>query len=220
MTAGPHSPGAGPDPAGPGPPDRPGSGTDGRQLRRRRNREAVVEALLDLYREGNLRPSTEEIAARSGLSPRSLFRYFDDVDDLTRTAIGRQQERVEHLFPVDVGPDQPLGERVEGLVAQRFRLFDAIGDAAVVARLRLPFQPVLAEQIHQNRVLLRSQIEQLFASELSAMPAEHGARVLAAVDVLTTFEACRQLLGDQGLTPEQARAVTGQALLILLGSSP
>ena len=69
MTAGPHSPGAGPDPAGPGPTDRPGSGTDGRQLRRRRNREAVVEALLDLYREGNLRPSTEEIAARSGLSP-------------------------------------------------------------------------------------------------------------------------------------------------------
>ena len=43
--------------------------TDGRQLRRERNREAVVEALLDLYRDGNLQPSSEEIAARSGLSP-------------------------------------------------------------------------------------------------------------------------------------------------------
>src|ERR1035438_5413311 len=69
-------------------------GTDGRQLRRRRNRETVVDALLDLYRDGNLRPSTEEIAARSGLSPRSLFRYFDDVDDLTRTAIRHQEHRV------------------------------------------------------------------------------------------------------------------------------
>ncbi len=201
-----------------GPVDAPAS-TDGRQRRRERNREAVVEAMLDLYHEGNLRPSTEEVAARSGLSPRSLFRYFDDVDDLTRTAMRRQQERVQHLFPVTVPPSDPLDVRIGALVEQRFRLYDAIGDAALVARLRAPFQPRLAEQVRQNRALFRGQIERLFAPELAAMPDGRGARVLAAADVLTTYEACQQLTTDQGLSPEAARTVLVEALTSLLVAS-
>ena len=55
-----------------------GEETDGRRLRRALNREAVVDALLSLYDEGNLRPGTDRIAERAGISPRSLFRYFDD----------------------------------------------------------------------------------------------------------------------------------------------
>jgi TetR/AcrR family transcriptional regulator, regulator of autoinduction and epiphytic fitness len=208
---------------GNGPPDgsddEDSTSTDGRQLRRQRNREAVVGALLDLYHEGNLRPSTEEIAERSGLSPRSLFRYFEDVDDLTREAMRRQQERVQHLFPIPVSEDRPLGERVCALVDQRFRLYDAIGLSAVVARLRAPFQPVLAEQVHQNRTLFRGQIERLFAPELAALPEARAARVLAAADVLTTFEACQQLTVDQGLDRDGAHTVISEALTTLLRSS-
>jgi AcrR family transcriptional regulator len=200
-------------------PGEAGAGTDGRQLRRERNREAVVEALLDLYHDGNLRPSTEEIATHSGLSPRSLFRYFDDVDDLNRAAMRGLQQRVEHLFPVTVTHDRPLDVRVAALLEQRFRLYDAIGNAALVARLRSPFQPVLAEQLRQNRALFRGQIETLFASELAALPEGRAARVLAATDVLTTFEACRLLTEDQGLSPEAARNVLGDALATLLGSA-
>ena len=55
---------------------------DGRHARRDRNRLAVVDAMLELYVEGNLDPSSDEIAERAGLSPRSLFRYFEDLDDL------------------------------------------------------------------------------------------------------------------------------------------
>src|SRR6185437_733480 len=93
---------AGVDAAGVGPPgvDSTGAGAagvdsagDGRRLRRDRNRMAVVDALLDLYGESNLRPSTAEIADRAGLSHRSLFRYFDDFDDLCREAICRAEQR-------------------------------------------------------------------------------------------------------------------------------
>jgi AcrR family transcriptional regulator len=191
---------------------------DGRQLRRRRNRDAVVEALLDLYQEGVLQPSTEAIAARAGLSPRSLFRYFEDVDDLTATAMRRQQARIRHLVPVGVDPDQPTAVKIGALVEQRFRLFDALGTAAVAARIRAPFHPPLAELVRQNRAFLRSQIERLFAPELATLPTDRAAGVLAAADVLTTFEAHRQLLDDLRLDPPRARAVLNQALLTLLGA--
>jgi AcrR family transcriptional regulator len=193
--------------------------TDGRLLRRERNREAVVEALLDLYREGNLRPSTEEIATRSGLSPRSLFRYFDDVDDLTRTAVRRQHERAQHLVAIGAGPDEPLAHRVDTLVTQRFRLFAAVGNAAAVARLRAPFQPVLDLEVRRNRAFLRAQIAELFAPELAGMAEDRAAAALAATDVLTSFESCRLLLGDQALSAARARAVVAVGLLAILGPS-
>jgi AcrR family transcriptional regulator len=196
--------------------------TDGRQLRRERNREAVVDALLDLYREGNLQPGTEEIAARSGLSPRSLFRYFDDVDDLTRTAIRHQEHRVMHLVPIEVGPDRPFEDRVAALVDQRFALFEAVGHAALVARLRAPFQPVLADEVHLHRVFLRSQVAALFEPELVVMDkavAGSGDDALAAADVLTSFESCQLLRQAQGLGPSRARAVVIAALAALFDAS-
>ncbi|MFI0528109.1 MAG: TetR/AcrR family transcriptional regulator, partial [Ilumatobacteraceae bacterium] len=89
---------------------------DGRHARRDRNRLAVVDAMLQLYAEGNLDPSSDEIAERAGLSPRSLFRYFDDLDDLVRGAIGRQHERLLPLARLDVSVDSPLAARVARLV--------------------------------------------------------------------------------------------------------
>jgi AcrR family transcriptional regulator len=190
--------------------------TDGRLLRRERNREAVVEALLDLYQDGNLRPSTEEIAARSGLSPRSLFRYFDDVDDLTRAAMQRQQERVQPLVPIDTEPGASLEVRVRSLVEQRFRLFDMVGNAAIVSRLRSPFQPVLATQQRQTHAYLRKQIALLFTPELAAMETAAARAVLTAADLMTTFEAYQLLTGDQAVAPAEAQALICAGLMLIL----
>src|SRR3546814_2134204 len=73
------------------PPDASAT-TDGRSLRRDRNRMAVIDAVLALYDSGNLAPSSDDIAERAGTSVRSVFRYFDDVDDMLRAAIGRRSE--------------------------------------------------------------------------------------------------------------------------------
>jgi AcrR family transcriptional regulator len=190
--------------------------TDGRQLRRARNREAVVEALLDLYRDGNLRPSSEEIAARSGLSPRSLFRYFDDVDDLIRAAIRSQESRVLPLVAVAADEDAPLATKVAALVDQRFVLFDAVAHAATVLRLRSPFQPVLAAELTQNRKFLRAQVRRLFAAELAGMEDARATSALAAADVLTSFESYQHLVRHRAMSGAMAKAVMGNALTAIL----
>ena len=41
-----------------------------------------------------------------------------------------QNERSQHLVPIGAGPRDPLAHMVDALVAQRFRLFDAVGNAA------------------------------------------------------------------------------------------
>lgn len=188
---------------------------DGRRLRRDRNRDAVVRALLSLYNEGNLNPATEEIAARSGVSARSLFRYFDDVDDLCEAAIEQQQLDVRHLFPVAVGADEPFAVRVAALVRQRGELFETVESVATVSRLRAPFQLVVADRLTHGRSQLRQQLAMLFAHELSAMPDDVAAMRLAAADVITSFESWRLLRDDQRLTRPKAAAAVVEALTAL-----
>jgi AcrR family transcriptional regulator len=188
---------------------------DGRRLRRDRNRDAVVRALLSLYNDGNLNPSTEEIAARSGVSARSLFRYFDDVDDLCDAAIQQQQDDVRHLLPLDATPDQAFADRVAAVVHQRGELFEAIESVATVSRLRAPFQLLVADRLTQGRAFLRSQLVILFAAELAAMPEQIAAARLSAADVATSFEAWRLLRDDQRLTSQRAMAAMAESLTVL-----
>ncbi len=192
---------------------------DGRRARRDRNRAAVVDALLGLYREGNLAPSSVEIAGRAGLSPRSLFRYFDDIDDLARAAIARQSEQVWTLAEIDVSPDEPLDARIETFVQTRVRLFEAIGAVGRVARLREPFQPLVARQLGDARAMLRGQIPAVFGPELGALATDAADELVAAIDVLASYEAYRLLRFDQELSSERAGAVLRATIDRLLGGA-
>lgn len=203
------------DPDTPDNPDNPDT-SDGRHARRERNRLAVVDAMLSLYHEGNLEPSSDEIAARADLSPRSLFRYFDDLDDLVRVAVSRQYERVRALAELDLSTDATLAARVDRLVQQRLRLIAATSSVGRVTRLREPFQPLIAEQLTEGRRLLRAQVKRLFAPEFAAMSSGRAATALAAIDVLTSFEAVQLWRDDQTLSPAQIVATLTDSLTRLL----
>ena len=189
---------------------------DGRRIRRQKNRASVVDALLDLYRDGNLRPSSTEIAERAGLSSRSLFRYFDDVDDLMRAAVRRQQQRALPLLAIDAGADAPLADRVVALVEQRFKLFEAVAPAATVSRLHAPFQATIATELAQGGAFLRAQLLETFGTELAALGPPRSSFTLAALDVVTSFESFQLLRYDQALAPHRAKAAMAGAIEALL----
>ena len=193
--------------------------TDGRRAWRDRNRLAVVDALLDLYAEGNLRPDAQEVAERSGVSRRSVFRYFDDRDDLDRAAIERQQQRVMHLVEIPSIGEGSLPERIAGLALQRVTLFEQLGAAGRVSRLRAPFHTVIAGQLEQSRRFFRRQLERQFAPELGHMDNAAKGETLSAADVLCSFESYDFLRG-RGLEPAKISAAMRRGLAALLGCEP
>jgi AcrR family transcriptional regulator len=185
---------------------------DGRRLRRTNNREAVLDALGELFAEGNYQPSTADVAERAGLSLRSLFRYFDDVDDLYRAAIERALDAARPLLDVGVAAGAPTDVKIERVVAARMRLYDEIEPAARAARGCAHRHEVVAAQIAESRSFLRHPLATLFAPELRAAPPR-----LAAVDVLLSFESHPLLRRAHRLSrPKTAAALTG-ALRALFG---
>jgi AcrR family transcriptional regulator len=194
---------------------------DGRHVRRRRNRDAVVDALLELYREGNLAPSSDQIAERAGLSPRSLFRYFDDVDDLSRAAIRRQHELLDHRAELHLDGSIELSERITRFVEHRFDLFEAMSWVGTVTRVRAPFQPMVADELRKARAYLRTQLGDIFAPEFGAMAATDRASVLAAADALCSYESYHLLRHDQHLSRPKATSAIAAALhRLLAGKDP
>jgi AcrR family transcriptional regulator len=185
--------------------------TDGRVERRERNRAAVVEALLDLYRQGQLAPSADAIARQAGVSPRSLFRYFDDLDALIREAVRQQKAHLAPKMAFEVDPGLPFDERLAQLVAARLDLYEAMGAVARVARRVAHQQPPVADELGRIRAVLRDQVAEAFAPELAARRGGAGAEALAAADVLISWEAVDLLRSIHGLdrTGIAAALVTG-----------
>jgi AcrR family transcriptional regulator len=140
---------------------------DGRRLRRQQNREAVIDALLASFRDGVYQPSSSEIAQRAGLSPRSLFRYFDDIDDLHRAATTRELRRARPLLEIGVGREAPTDAKIRALAVARVRLFEQTVPSATAARIAAHRYPVLAAELANRRSFLRAQIAELFAPELA-----------------------------------------------------
>ncbi|HEX7135952.1 MAG TPA: TetR/AcrR family transcriptional regulator [Iamia sp.] len=193
---------------------------DGRTARRERNRDAVVTALLGLYRDGVLSPSADEIAARAGVSARSIFRYFTDVDDLASEAVARQAEHLMPLLALDIDPGAPLDERIDAFVAARLRLLAGMGEVARVARLRASQQPIVASGLKQIRATLREQVVTVLGPALADRPDDERQAVLAAADVLCSWEAHDLMRNDQGLGAKATGAAMTLALRRLMADVP
>jgi AcrR family transcriptional regulator len=190
--------------------------TDGRRLRRSRNRDAAVDALLAIYREGRLDPSAAEIAERAGLSPRSLFRYFDDVDDLVRAAIERQTQIVFPALERRVDAHLDTDARITQFVDLRLALFDTVGRVGRVTRLHAPFHDEIRSNLAVMRTYLRRQVELTFAAELARHDADQRRATIAALDVLCSYESVELLLDDQGLSQAQTHATLVRGVTALL----
>jgi AcrR family transcriptional regulator len=188
---------------------------DGRKRRRTQNRDAVIDALVTLIGSGRFDASATEIAEHAGISPRSLFRYFDDTDDLLQAAVARHHELARPFLQLDVRPDEPLARRIAAVVVARAQLWDAIEPSARVARMRAPVNPTLAAELARNRALQRAQLQQAFAPELEAMGADEARATLAAVEVLCSFESHDLIRNDQQLPAGVAEMALVRALTAL-----
>lgn len=177
---------------------------DGRRARRDRNRAAVIDALFALLEEG-VRPSTEEIAARAGVSISSLFRYFDSIDDLQRQTIEVHFDRFGPLFDVPSIGVGDLEGRITRFVDARLELHTAVAPIARLARARAFDQPVIADTLAQARRSLASQIREHFAPELVTVSKDDADQAADAIDGLTSFEAWDLLSNTHGRSAEHLR---------------
>ncbi len=187
---------------------------DGRTARAERTRAAIVEAHLALISEGDLRPTGERIAERAGISLRTLWTNFKDMETLFE-ASGEELLRQQDAAYRPISPALLLAKRVDAYCRQRARLLQLIAPSARAAQMREP----VSQQLRRNRLKhvdrVRDEVEQLFATELEQAGA--GRDQLVNALVATSMWPNWSLLRDGlGLGVDQARAVMTRTVAALL----
>jgi len=171
---------------------------DGRTQRGERNRESIIEALLSCYADGILRPSVEEVAARAGVSARSVHNHFDDVEALRAEVAQRQAERFAR-FVTAVDSSGSIAARVEQIVSQRAAFFEGVTPVRRAALLSVAESPIIAANLARLDRALRRQLERAFPG----LPADD----LDAVDALVSWDAWNRLRTAQGCSVSRARRI-------------
>jgi AcrR family transcriptional regulator len=189
--------------------------TDGRSARSQRTREAVVDALLALIRDGGPRPTAREIAERANISLRSVYVHFDDLEDLFLAAAQRQMAIVATMI-VPISPQLALAERVETMCNLRGRIFEEVGPVWRAAQLQAPFSPTLSSLLRRVRNNSREGLAALFEEELAAFdPATRKVR-LAALDAAVSEESWDLLRKVHELNFADACHVLVETTMLLL----
>jgi AcrR family transcriptional regulator len=183
---------------------REGATIDGRRARRERNRSAVIDAMFSLLGEDGS-PAVEAIAATAGVSVSSVFRYFDNLDDLLRETVSRYFERYEALFEIPAIGEGDLPSRIDRFVAARSELYETTAPIARVARRRAPEHARIGETLDGVRRTLSAQARRHFAPELTARRGAEADDIIALVDSMTSFEAWDLLRTAHGRSPHQIR---------------
>ena len=191
---------------------------DGRTVRAERTRQALVEALLGLLDAGEPKPTAAEIAARAGVSERSVFQHFPDREALLE-AVAREQYRrvVPTLVPVD--SSLPLSERIDQFSAQRARLYEQIGGVRRAGLLIEHESSSVAGWLRTARQQKAADVERVFLRELDALPPDEREPLRAALVMVCSWSAWDSWRTHQRLSVARSRAALQAALRALLRES-
>ncbi len=189
---------------------------DGRAVRRERNIDNVLDVVIEMFAEESLFPTIEQAAKRSGLSLRSLYRYFADPGELLEAVIKRNREVSAddaHLSSIGQGP---LPARVDDFIAMRMRLHERIGPVyrATVANAALNSR--IRDELAATRNDFRAQFELQFAPELNERRRSDRVAVLSAGDVITQLESIDFLRRHRQLTVAETEDSLRIVLLAIL----
>lgn len=188
---------------------------DGRHARAERTREAIVDALLSLIEAGEVRPSAERVAERAGVSRRSLFHHFEDLEDLHRCVANRRLQTIAKLWP-RLSQDGSLEERMHAFTTAISRFHDQVAPTRRAALYFAVESSVIASHVGEAYKLHRSAVEFVFEAEISKASEGERAALVAGLSATTGFAFWDELRRGQGLPEDEALVIVERLCRSLL----
>lgn len=188
--------------------------TDGRRERSRSSRSKIIAAMLDLVGNGDVAPSAARVAEVAGVGLRSVFRHFDDMDELYREMGDVIEARVLPII-LQAPSGATWKEKLFDIADRRAQVFETILPYRISANLKRFQSPYLMQDY---RRMLRLESETIEAH----LPPAVKDDVVAArgLNVILSFHTWRLLRHDQDLPVDDAKAVVRRLLTDAMAGMP
>lgn len=189
--------------------------TDGRVANRLRNRDKVIDAFIDLINDGK-QGSLDEIVERSGVARRSVFRYFNDLADLTMAAFQRIVSQAAPTAFYAARGEGSVESRISEVVHVRIGQYLQTHAFGLMARRRLSGVDGIDTGLKVVFEIMRAQLGEQFEPELSTRDTDAAARLLDAISLTVSFESYDLMFRQLGRPIDAIAATWRQTLALLL----
>jgi len=190
---------------------------DGRRARGLRTRDAIISALLDLIAGGDIAPTAQRIADRAGVSVRSVYQHFADVEGLYADAVERTYEWVKETAK-DIDMSLPTARRVDVFADARSGVLEALLPFHRSVRLMEP----TSDRVRAYRAAMekweKDRVGKAFAPELRAIEGPKRNSTLAGLDAIASADTWDHLRRN-GQSARAARQIMRSGMLCMLGAA-
>ena len=177
---------------------------DGRRARSVLTRSQIIKAMVELVAEGNPDPGAVEVAERSAISLRTVFRHFEEKDEILHAI---DDLLVAAYQPLLVAPYRSdiWRERLFELIERRC----AINEAAAIFRISAVMQ-------RYRSPFVAAKYRRLYAAEKRMLDAilpealQTGTQAGLAILMACSFDNWRLLRQDEELPADQTVAAIKQ----------
>ena len=188
--------------------------TDGRRERSRSSRSKIIAAMLDLVGNGDVAPSAARVAEVAGVGLRSVFRHFDDMDELYKEMGDVIEARVMPII-LQAPSGTTWKEKLIDIADRRAKVFETILPFRISANLKRFQSPYLMQDY---RRMLRLESETVEAHLPQAVM--HDVVAARGLNVILSFQTWRLLRHDQDLPVDDAKAVVRRLLTDAMAGMP
>lgn len=195
--------------------------TDGRVARRLRTREAILSAYEELVQDAERPPIGAELAARAGVSARSIFTHFGDMNGVLADAARRALAWVVETHE-PIAPDLPLDERLDRFVARQSEVLERTAPIHRMVRAvrrgsrREGCPPAVLEILKTADSVRRRSLAGVFDWEIGSTPGADPDELMDALMAGTSWGTWEAMCFEQQLAPHDARRVMRRLLASLL----
>ena len=167
-----------------------------------RTRLKITDAFRALVYEGSGSPRMRDVAQRAGVSLRTVFHHFHDVETLYEEVIRILELQVSRLIEAQ-DTRCPLHARVRRLVTQRCAVYRTIAPLrrAVLASPEVRSSPSIAAYKRRLDYVLSRNASETLSPELRRAADRYGS--LERITAVTSYEMWSHLSSVQRLSPSR-----------------
>ena len=185
---------------------------DGRVERTVRTRASLLEAFRDLLLSGAIDPTSRDVAAAAGITTRTLFRHFPDMESLRRSLIDEAEASATRIMEEPFPESEDWQGALDAVIDRRVQVYESLLPlyvSAIWTRHRTARTPGQGWRgVRRRRARLRTILpERILEDEV----------LFEALDAVLSIEYWVSLRQDQGLGLQRAVAVLRLAVRRLTG---
>jgi AcrR family transcriptional regulator len=179
---------------------------DGRTARREESRQRIIDVMIQTILEGKAEPTAEQVGKLAGVTRRTVFRHFDDMESLYREIIHTIHAQVDALH-VEYDTDKNWRQEFEQLILRRASRFEQFMPLAIATQALRHRSTVIEEDAQQWSRRLRQVVEKIVPDELVADPI-----AFAAIEAMLSWDMWIRLRRDQKLSTTHSIEVIQNAI--------